>query len=97
MKGKPTAAPPLRERDIDKSLREPGTSPQPAPLRENPAAPKPEPKDAKKDREAAKDKESKEKDEEDPQLQKAVELLKSWIIFKDLRPVKRDERVERSM
>ena len=96
VKGKPTAAPPLRERDIDKTLREPGTSPQPAPLHENPAAPKPEPKDGKKDREAAKDKEGKEKDEEDPQLQKAVELLKSWIIFKDLRPVKRDDRVERS-
>jgi len=96
VKGKPTAAPPLRERDLDKTLREPGTSPQPAPLHENPAAPKPEPKDGKKDREPAKDKEGKEKDEEDPQLQKAVELLKSWIIFKDLRPVKRDDRVERS-
>src|SRR2546426_763706 len=96
VKGKPTAAPPLRERDLDKTLREPGTSPHPSPLQENPAAPKPEPKDGKKDREPAKDKEGKEKDEEDPQLQKAVELLKSWIIFKDLRPVKRDDRVERS-
>src|SRR5213593_2750542 len=97
VKGKPTAAPPLRERDLDKTLREPGTSPHPSPLQENPAAPKPEPKDGKKDRDPAKDKEGKEKDEEDPQLQKAVELLKSWIIFKDLRPVKRDDRVERSM
>ena len=96
VKGKPTAAPPLRERDLDKTLREPGTSPHPSPLQENPAAPKPEPKDGKKDRDPAKDKEGKEKDEEDPQLQKAVELLKSWIIFKDLRPVKRDDRVERS-
>ena len=66
-------------------------------MQDNPAAPKPEPKESKKDREAAKDKEGKEKDEEDPQLQKAVELLKSWIIFKDLRPVKRDDRVERPM
>jgi carboxyl-terminal processing protease len=96
VKGKQTATPPIRERDLDKTLREPGTSPQPSPLQENPVAPKPEPKEGKKDREAAKDKESKEKDEEDPQLQKAVELLKSWIIFKDLRPVKRDDRVERS-
>ena len=97
VKGKQTATPPIRERDLDKTLREPGTSPQPSPLQENPAAPKPEPKDGKKDREAAKDKEGKEKDEEDPQLQKAVELLKSWMIFKDLRPVKRDDRVEHSM
>ena len=104
VKGKPTGAPPIRERDLDKTLREPGTSPHPSPLQENPAAPKPEPKDGKKDREAAKDKEGKEKDkegkekdEEDPQLQKAVELLKSWIIFKELRPVKGDNRVERSM
>jgi carboxyl-terminal processing protease len=97
VKGKPTTTPPIRERDLDKTLRDPGASPQPSPLHENPAAPKPEPKDGKKDREAAKDKEVKEKDEEDPQLQKAVELLKSWIIFKDLRPVKRDERVERPM
>jgi len=97
VKGKPTATPPVRERDLDKTLRDPGTLPQPSPLQENPAAPKLEPKDGKKDREAAKDKEGKEKDEEDPQLQKAVELLKSWIIFKDLRPVKRDDRVERSM
>jgi carboxyl-terminal processing protease len=97
VKGKQTATPPIRERDLDKTLREPGTSPQPSPLQENPVAPKPESKEGKKDREAAKDKEGKEKDEEDPQLQKAVELLKSWIIFKDLRPVKRDDRVERSM
>src|SRR5216117_1266598 len=74
-----------------------GTFPLPESQLDRSAAPKPEPKESKKDREAAKDKEGKEKDEEDPQLQKAVELLKSWIIFKDLRPVKRDERVERSM
>ena len=100
VKGKQTVTPPIRERDLDKTLRDPnreGGSPQPSPLQENPAAPKPEPKDGKKDREAAKDKEGKEKDEEDPQLQKAVELLKSWIIFKDLRPVKGDNRVEHSM
>jgi len=97
VKGKQTATPPIRERDLDKTLRDPGTLPQPSPLQENPAVPKPEPKEGKKDREAAKDKEGKEKDEEDPQLQKAVELLKSWIIFKDLRPVKRDDRVERPM
>ena len=97
VKGKQTTTPPIRERDLDKTLRDPGISPQPSPLQENPAVPKPEPKEGKKDREAAKDKEGKEKDEEDPQLQKAVELLKSWIIFKDLRPVKRDDRVERPM
>jgi hypothetical protein len=26
-----------------------------------------------------------------------VELLKSWMIFKDLRPLKRDDRVEKVM
>src|SRR5436309_3586265 len=97
VKGKQTATPPIRERDLDKTLREPGTSPQPSPLQDNPAAPKPEPKESKKDREAAKDKEGKEKDEEDTQLQKAVALLKLGIIVKDLRPVKRDDRVERPM
>ncbi len=100
IKGKPTATPPIRERDLDKTLREPnreGSSTHPEPPVESQPAPKPESKDGKKDREAAKDKEPKEKDEEDPQLQKAVELLKSWMIFKDLRPLKRDDRVERSM
>src|SRR5437870_1399052 len=71
--------------------------PRSSPQQEKPAAAKPEPIDGKKDREAAKDKVGKEKDDEDPQLQKAVELLKSWMIFKDLRPVKRDDRVEHSM
>jgi carboxyl-terminal processing protease len=97
VKGKQAATPPIRERDLDKTLRDPGPSPQPSPLQENLPAPKPEPKDSKKDREAAKDKEGKEKEEEDPQLQKAVEMMKTWMIFKDLGPVKRDDRVERSM
>jgi carboxyl-terminal processing protease len=98
VKGKATAMPPVRERDLDKSLREPaheGTQIQPAPPLETPPTPKPEPKDGKKDREGAKGKDIKE-EEEDLQLQKAVELLKSWMIFKDLRPIKRDDRVERS-
>ena len=71
--------------------------PTPEPPLETPPAAKPESKGDRKDKEAAKDKEGKDKDEDDPQLQKAVELLKSWIIFKDLRPVKRDDRVERAM
>ncbi len=100
VKGKPTAAPPIRERDLDKTLKEPGREGAPShpePPSESRPAPKPESKDGKKDKEAGKDKETKDKDEDDPQLQKAVELLKSWMIFKDLRPLKRDDRVERSM
>jgi hypothetical protein len=63
-----------------------------------PPAPKPESKDGKKDRDAKKDaKEGKEAEEEDPQLQKATDLLKSWMIFKELRPVQRDTRVEKTM
>lgn len=94
VKGKPSATPPIREKDLDKTLREPGregVSPHPEGQPESQPAPKPESKDGKKD------KETKEKAEDDPQLQKAVELLKSWVIFKDLRPVKQDDRVERAM
>ena len=91
VKGKPSATAPIRERDLDKTLREPGREGTP-PHPEGQPAPKPESKDGKKDKEAGK-----EKDDDDPQLQKAVELLKSWIIFKDLRPVKKDDRVERAM
>jgi len=100
VKGKPTATPPIRERDLDKSLRDPtqeGTPPHQAPTPEIQPAPKPEPKDGKKEREGAKGKDTKESEEEDPQMQKAVELLKSWMIFKDLRPLKRDDRVERTI
>lgn len=98
VKGKSTATPPVRERDLDKTLREPpqeGTQGHPAPPPETQPAPRLEPKDGKKDKEGAKGKDIKE-EEEDLQLQKAVELLKSWMIFKDLRPLKRDDRVERS-
>jgi carboxyl-terminal processing protease len=100
VKGKPSLTPPIRERDLDKTLREPGREgppPHPEAQPESQPAPKPEAKEGKKEKEAGKDKEAKERDEDDPQLQKAVELLKSWIIFKDLRPVKRDDRVERAM
>src|SRR5713101_256279 len=45
VKGKQTVTPPIRERDLDKTLRDPGISPQPSPLQENPAVPKPEPKE----------------------------------------------------
>jgi hypothetical protein len=64
---------------------------------ESPPAPKPESKDGKKDRETAKDKDGKDKEDDDPQVQKAVELLKSWLIFKELRPQHRDDRVERPL
>jgi len=100
VKGKPSTTPPIRERDLDKTLKEPGREGAPPhfePPSESQPAPKPEPKDGKKESGKDKDKEAKEKDEDDPQLQKAVELLKSWMIFKDLRPVKRDDRVERAM
>jgi len=100
VKGKPSATPPIRERDLDKTLRDPnreGSVPPAEPPVETPPAAKPESKGDRKDKEAAKDKEGKDKDEDDPQLQKAVELLKSWMIFKDLRPLKRDDRVEKAM
>ena len=95
VKGKPSATPPVRERDLDKTLKEPareGAPAHPGAQPESQPAPKPESKDGKKEKEAGK-----EKDDDDPQLQKAVELLKSWLIFKDLRPVKLDNRVERAM
>jgi len=100
VKGKPSLTPPIRERDLDKTLREAGregASPHPEAQPEGQPAPKPEAKEGKKEKEAGKDKDAKEKDEDDPQLQKAVELLKSWIIFKDLRPVKGADRVERAL
>jgi carboxyl-terminal processing protease len=100
VKGKPSTTPPIRERDLDKTLKEPGREgapPHSEPPSESQPAPKLEPKDGKKESGKGKDKEAKEKDEDDPQLQKAVELLKSWMIFKDLRPLKRDDRVERAM
>ena len=97
VKGKSTTATPIRERDLDKTLRDPnreGTQTHPVPPTESQPIPKPESKDGKKEKEAAKDTETKEKDEEDPQLQKAVELLKSWIIFKELRPLPGTDRAE---
>src|SRR5947208_6093410 len=101
VKGNPTATPTTRERDLDKTLREPGTLPQPSPLQENPAAPKPQPesKDGKKDRDVKSKemKEGKEGEEDDPQLQKATDLLKSWMIFKELRPAQRETHVEKAM
>ncbi len=94
VKGKPTAVPPIRERDLDKTLREQGKEAPEAPV-EPPPPPKPE---TRKDKDGAKDAKDKDaKVDDDPQLQKAVELLKSWMIFKDLRPLKRDDRVERAM
>ncbi len=97
VRGKPTATPPIRERDLDKSLRDPnreGSVTPPAPPGESQPVPKPESKDGKKDREATKDTETRDKDEDDLQLQKAVELLKSWMIFKELRPLQRPDRAE---
>src|SRR5438552_2676679 len=97
VKGKPSATPPIRERDIDKSLRDAnkdkeGTQTHPTTPEVTP--PKPEAKDGRKDREASKEKDVKEGEEEDPQLQKAIELLKSWIIFKDLQIVQRPDRAQ---
>ena len=101
VKGKPTTAVPIRERDLDKNLRdsnkeEMAIPPSPAP---EPPAIKPESKDGKKDRDvkSKETKEGKEGEEDDPQLQKATDLLKSWMIFKELRPVQRDTHVEKAM
>lgn len=94
VKGKPTATPAIRERDLDKALRESNREEaQPSPVPEV----KPEPKEGKKDKDTAKPKEGKEGEEEDLQLQKGVELLKSWMIFKELRPLQRDNRVEKAL
>ncbi len=101
VKGKPTTAVPIRERDLDKTLRdankeEMAIPPSPAP---EPPAIKPESKDGKKDRDvkAKETKEGKEGEEDDPQLQKATDLLKSWMIFKELRPAQRETHVEKAM
>ena len=101
MKGKPTTAVPIRERDLDKNLRdsnkeEMAIPPSPAP---EPPAIKPESKDGKKDRDvkSKETKEGKEGEEDDPQLQKATDLLKSWMIFKELRPAQRETHVEKAM
>ena len=101
VKGKPTTAVPIRERDLDKTLRdankeEMAIPPSPAP---EPPAIKPESKDGKKDRDvkSKETKEGKEGEEDDPQLQKATDLLKSWMIFKELRPVQRETHVEKAM
>jgi len=101
VKGKPTTAVPIRERDLDKNLRdsnkeEMAIPPSPAP---EPPAIKPESKDGKKDRDvkSKETKEGKEGEEDDPQLQKATDLLKSWMIFKELRPVQRETHVEKAM
>src|SRR5438093_860417 len=101
VKGKPTTAVPIRERDLDKNLRdsnkeEMAIPPSPAP---EPPAIKPESKDGKKDRDvkSKETKEGKEGEEDDPQLQKATDLLKSWMIFKELRPAQRETHVEKAM
>ncbi|HEY3196812.1 MAG TPA: S41 family peptidase [Nitrospirales bacterium] len=101
VKGKPTTATPIRERDLDKSLRDPNKEEPavvPTPLPEPPVI-KPESKDGKKDKDAkSKDgKDGKEGEEDDPQLQKATDLLKSWMIFKELRPNQRDVHAEKTM
>jgi carboxyl-terminal processing protease len=103
VKGKPTAGTPIRERDLDKTLRDPNKDEPvvPLPPSEPPQAPKPESKDGKKDRDTAtksKDpKDGKENEDDDPQLQKATDLLKSWMIFKELRPLPREHRADKAM
>src|SRR5438132_636316 len=64
VKGKPSAVPPIRERDLDKTLREQGKEGAPEPPAETPPAPKPESKDGRKDKEAGKEKDAKDKDED---------------------------------
>jgi len=97
VKGKPSATPPIREKDLDKRLGEPGRegiSPHQEDQVESLPPPKPDSKKGKKEPAPGKNKDTKSKEDDDPQLQKAVELLKSWIIFKDLRPSKPEDRVE---
>jgi len=59
---------------------------------------KPESKDGTKgDAKSKETKDGKPVEEDDPQLQKATDLLKSWMIFKELRPLQRDTHVEKIM
>ena len=100
VKGKPTTTTPIRERDLDKSLRDPNKEEPavpPSPLPEPPVV-KPESKDGTKgDAKSKETKDGKPGEEDDPQLQKATDLLKSWMIFKELRPLQRDTHVEKIM
>ena len=100
VKGKPTTTTPIRERDLDKSLRDPNKEEPavpPSPLPEPPVV-KPESKDGTKgDAKSKETKDGKPVEEDDPQLQKATDLLKSWMIFKELRPLQRDTHVEKVM
>jgi carboxyl-terminal processing protease len=100
VKGKPTTTTPIRERDLDKSLRDPNKEEPavpPTPLPEPPVV-KPESKDGTKgDAKSKETKDGKPGEEDDPQLQKATDLLKSWMIFKELRPLQRDTHVEKVM
>jgi carboxyl-terminal processing protease len=100
VKGKPTTTTPIRERDLDKSLRDPNKEEPavpPSPLPEPPVV-KPESKDGTKgDAKSKETKDGKPGEEDDPQLQKATDLLKSWMIFKELRPLQRDTHVEKVM
>jgi carboxyl-terminal processing protease len=72
----------LREKDIERHLKGDGEEP-PEPV----AVPKEEKKEEKKDRDGGKqqaprDPEARPADAKDPQLDRAVELLKGWEIFK---------------
>src|SRR5512134_757836 len=71
---------PLREKDIERHLRGEEEEPPAAP----PAQPKEEKKSDRKGsrKEAPADPEARKEDAKDPQLDRAVELLKGWEIFK---------------
>jgi len=72
---------PLREKDIERHLKGEGEEEPPASA---PAAPKEGKKNDRKGgaREVAPEPEAKKEDAKDPQLERAVELLKGWEIFK---------------
>ena len=71
---------PMREKDIERHLRGDGEEePAAAPV---PAAPRKEGKELQKKTPPA-EKEVRKEDVKDPQLDRAVELLKGWEIFKD--------------
>jgi len=79
-KGLTPIPPPLREKDLDRHLKNEGKE-QPPPSDVKSKAPIKEQGTSLGPVEEGKD-----KDEEDPQLQKAIELLKTWRIFKGLKP-----------
>ena len=75
-KGPAPNPPPLREKDLERHLKNEGQDQTPPTTKKPPPAEQPAPSVSAEEG----------KGEEDPQLQKAIDLLKTWRIFKGLKP-----------